>query len=152
LDSRIRNIISKTIHIEGGYVNDPKDSGGETNHGISKRSFPNVDIKNLTFEQAIEIGYAFYWTPNKLCSYTNDGYAWKCFDICFNCGNQALTLVESVVTPDYIDTDDGVDDLIRSLDIHYEAIVAMVPRDERFLKGWENRAAMKYETGENYIS
>ena len=30
---------------EGGYVDDPNDPGGETNFGISKRSYPNVDIK-----------------------------------------------------------------------------------------------------------
>ena len=31
-----------------GYVNDPKDRGGETKAGISKRAYPNEDIKNLT--------------------------------------------------------------------------------------------------------
>jgi lysozyme family protein len=152
MDDRIRNIISKTIHIEGGYVNDPDDPGGETNHGISKRAFPNVDIKNLTFEKAIELGYAFYWTPNNLSSYTNDGYAWKCFDIIFNCGVKGFTLVETVVTPDFIDTDDGVDDLIRSLDIHYDEIVALHPNEKKFLQGWDNRAAMKYSIGEKYDS
>lgn len=30
---------------EGGYVNDKKDPGGETNMGISKRAYPHIDIK-----------------------------------------------------------------------------------------------------------
>ena len=81
MDARIRNIISKTIHLEGGEVNDPDDPGGRTKHGISQRSFPHEDIGAMTFERAIELGYEFYWQPNNLGSYTNDGYAWKCFDV-----------------------------------------------------------------------
>jgi len=30
---------------EGGYSNDPNDPGGETQYGISKRAYPNEDIK-----------------------------------------------------------------------------------------------------------
>ena len=40
-------IIEVVLHHEGGYVNDPKDPGGETNFGVAKRSHPDVDIKNL---------------------------------------------------------------------------------------------------------
>ena len=45
-------IIEVTLHHEGGYVHDPKDLGGETNFGIAKRFYPDVDIKNLTKEGA----------------------------------------------------------------------------------------------------
>ena len=51
--------------IEGGYVNDPRDPGGETNYGISKRSYPGVDIKNLTREAAVAIYYRDYWKAVK---------------------------------------------------------------------------------------
>jgi lysozyme family protein len=34
----------KLIDHEGGYVNDPKDPGGETKFGISKRQYPTLDI------------------------------------------------------------------------------------------------------------
>ena len=51
------------IGIEGGYVNDPDDPGGETKYGISKRSYPYLDIKNLTLEQAQEIYYRDFWFP-----------------------------------------------------------------------------------------
>ena len=50
-----KEIISKVLEHEGGYVNDPKDLGGETNFGITKRWYPDLDIKNLTKEDAIEI-------------------------------------------------------------------------------------------------
>ena len=45
-------IIGLTLDHEGGYVHDPKDLGGETNFGIAKRFYPDVDIKNLTKEGA----------------------------------------------------------------------------------------------------
>jgi len=46
---------------EGGYVNNPKDPGGETNFGISKASYPEEDIKNMTLTRAIEIYKRDYW-------------------------------------------------------------------------------------------
>lgn len=39
--------------------------GGETRFGISKRSYPDVDIKNLTLDKAIEIYRKDYWVPSK---------------------------------------------------------------------------------------
>ena len=59
-------IIDKVIEHEGGYVNDPDDPGGETKYGIAKKSNPDVDIKNLTIEQAKEIYWDKYWVPNKV--------------------------------------------------------------------------------------
>lgn len=48
---------------EGGYSNDPKDNGGETNWGISKRSYPSVDIKKLTRDGAKAIYLRDFWNP-----------------------------------------------------------------------------------------
>jgi len=48
---------------EGGYSNNPRDPGGETRFGISKRSYPREDIKNLTVERAKEIYRRDYWRP-----------------------------------------------------------------------------------------
>jgi lysozyme family protein len=41
-------IIEVVLHHEGGYVNDPKDPGGETKYGVSKRAYPDIDIKSNT--------------------------------------------------------------------------------------------------------
>ena len=49
--------------IEGGYVNDPQDPGGETKFGICKRSYPDVDIAALTQDDAIDIYYHDFWLP-----------------------------------------------------------------------------------------
>lgn len=53
--------IPTILRNEGGYVNNPTDPGGETNFGISKRSFPDVDIKNLTQEKAVAIYRSSFW-------------------------------------------------------------------------------------------
>lgn len=50
-----------TVGAEGGYVNNPNDPGGETKYGISKRAYPNVDIKNLTLDQAEQLYKNDYW-------------------------------------------------------------------------------------------
>lgn len=50
-----------TVGVEGGYVNDPADPGGETRYGISKRAHPDVDIKSLTLDQARDIYRRDYW-------------------------------------------------------------------------------------------
>lgn len=51
------------LKLEGGYVNDPHDSGGETKFGISKKSYPNEDIRNMTIVRAKEIYRSDYWNP-----------------------------------------------------------------------------------------
>lgn len=46
---------------EGGYIFDENDLGGETNFGISKRSYPNKDIKALSIEGAKLIYKSDFW-------------------------------------------------------------------------------------------
>jgi len=53
--------VDQVLKHEGGYVNDPRDPGGETNFGISKRAYPTLNIKALTKEQAIEVYRRDYW-------------------------------------------------------------------------------------------
>lgn len=51
----------EVIGLEGKYSNNPKDPGGETKYGITKRDYPTLDIKNLTLEQAKEIYKRDFW-------------------------------------------------------------------------------------------
>lgn len=70
---------------EGGYVNDPHDKGGETKYGISKTAYPNIDIKNLTLEQARAIYHRDYWLRCK-CEFLPDALSVAVFDYAVNSG------------------------------------------------------------------
>lgn len=53
--------VNHVLKIEGGYVDDPSDAGGETNYGISKRQYPHINIRALTVDGAIALYYRDYW-------------------------------------------------------------------------------------------
>lgn len=62
-ENNFNNVMTQIFQHEGGYVNDPRDAGGETNMGISKRAHPMVDIKNLTRSTAKTLYRRDYWEP-----------------------------------------------------------------------------------------
>jgi lysozyme family protein len=50
---------------EGGLSDNPSDPGGVTKYGISARSYPYLDIRNLTIEDAKKIYRTDYWEKIK---------------------------------------------------------------------------------------
>jgi len=142
-----------TLENEGGYVWDKSDPGGETNFGISKRSYPNVDIKNLTKEEAIAIYRRDFWKFDGLIF---QGIATKLFDSYVNMGHLAILYAQGIVLqgikPDGIygpETEDALNRAEPSVFItayrarlvkHYEDIVANNPDEAKFLDGWKRRA------------
>lgn len=83
-------IFDKAFHelimIEGGYVNDPTDRGGETKFGISQRAYPTVDIPSLTLEAAKKIYYRDYWQKAGCDLIINEDIAVELFDTAVNMG------------------------------------------------------------------
>lgn len=78
-------MFTRLLGHEGGYTNNPKDPGGETNWGISKRSYPHVNIKKLTREGAKAIYRRDFW--DRIHAGTlPDGVAWQAFDFAANSG------------------------------------------------------------------
>jgi lysozyme family protein len=61
--SEFQTAVNLVLIHEGGYVNNPSDPGGETNWGIAKRWHVDLDIKNLTKQQASDIYQKEYWKP-----------------------------------------------------------------------------------------
>lgn len=91
--------IALIIELEGGYVNDPADPGGETKYGISKKAHPNEDIANLTKERAAEIYRDRYWNPTAARIYdVAPRLAAVVFDSAVNQGNGAAAkMLQAVV-------------------------------------------------------
>jgi len=56
----------RVVAVEGGYVNDPRDPGGETIYGITKRDHPDLWVNGQpTLEQAKDVYQRLYWAPVK---------------------------------------------------------------------------------------
>lgn len=82
--------------IERGYVNDPKDPGGETNFGISKKAYSSIDIAGLTEGDAVQIYYDDYWLACGAGSLPRGLDLWV-FDCAINCGvGEAVKLLQGV--------------------------------------------------------
>ena len=73
----------RLIGHEGGYVNHHDDPGGETKYGITKRSYPSEDIKNLTLEQAKAIYLRDFWEP---LGDEHPAVKFQAFDLAVNSG------------------------------------------------------------------
>lgn len=53
-------VINEIIRIEGGYVNDPSDSGGETNFGITERVARQAGYMGSMREMPRKVAYNIY--------------------------------------------------------------------------------------------
>lgn len=74
-----------TVGHEGGYVNDPRDQGGETKFGVSKRAYPDEDIRGLTIMRARELYRRDYWDRCQ-CDQLPVWIAGQVFDAAVNSG------------------------------------------------------------------
>jgi lysozyme family protein len=124
-------VLDFILKSEGGYVNHPSDPGGETNYGISKRAYPNEDIKNLTLERACELYKRDYM--DKVVTE----------DMSFG---QKLFLVDTAVNmgvgraKEFLKVSNGdLDQLFALREARYAKIISANPKLETFRKGWANR-------------
>lgn len=119
------------VGVEGGYVNDPKDPGGETRFGISKRRYPNEDIKNLTLDRAKFLYKRDYWNSNGC-----DPMPWE----------QALLVFDSAVNGGYPkrwhDMYAGypAKDFIINFQAEHALYLASLPGWINYGRGWMRRA------------
>jgi lysozyme family protein len=142
---------SALIGNEGGYTNDPRDPGGETMFGISKRAYPTEDIANLTLDRAKLIYRRDYWGPAG-CDAVPDALKFHLFDTAVNQGvRTAVRVVQNAVgeTPDgilgpltlqAISTMDANKALLRFAGARLIAYTS-TPGWADFGRGWVNRVA-----------
>jgi lysozyme family protein len=88
--------IDKVLAVEGGYVNDPADSGGETNWGITigvARAFGYMGaMQMMTRDQAKVIYRKRYWDAlmlDEICFPLSPAIAHELFDTAVNRGPDA---------------------------------------------------------------
>lgn len=145
---------------EGGYVWDKNDSGGETNFGISKRSYPNVDIKKLTRDGAIAIYYSDFWCKGPYEGLADSALASKVFNTSVNAGqSRAIKLLQQAANAQganlVVDGLAGPKTIAainamygpavlasyrEAQEAFYMAIIARDPSQAKFKNGWIKRA------------
>ena len=89
------------LHHEGGYVNHPKDPGGETNLGVTKRVYEEwggtKDMVDLTVEDVAPIYEKNYWGRTK-CDDLPSGLDLCVFDFAVNAGpGRAAKYLQSMI-------------------------------------------------------
>jgi len=146
--------VQKTLIHEGGYVNNPNDSGGPTKYGITQKDMPGVDIQSITPDQAIAYYAEHYWKP--LYSQINDQtLAEKLFDMGVLFGvKTAVKLLQISMHPILNVVSDGVfgPNTLAAVNEngnlaayrvvllnHCVDVVNHNPQDVEFLHGWTNR-------------
>ena len=164
-NSKFDSAFKRLLIFEGGYVLDELDPGGETKYGISKRSYPHINIKALTKKQAKEIYRTDWWEKYKydkmanMCEGNYSEIAIRLFILAVNIGpkNAHKVLQRSLIaTGEELDVDGIIGEHTKRLLLSnghriiypfrseaagfYRALVAGRPELKPFLKGWLDRA------------
>ena len=147
---------------EGGYINDPDDSGGATNKGVTLATFRQFygkdktaeDLKKLTDAQWLYIFLNGYWDKMKASQIKNQAIANIVVDWAWASGPGTATKciqdilgvdVDGIVGPKTLQAintapQNSLFDKIKSARIKFvERLAELRPKDKKFLNGWENR-------------
>ncbi len=166
-DSLFYSTLPMLLRYEGGYVNNPKDKGGETNMGITKGFLDTYkkkagvktnDIKKLTQGDAVKL-YKAEWDIYGFGKLDNTDIMKLVYDFSVNSG--PLTAIKylqeglnkkghNLKVDGYIGskTNDAVNavdenwlkkELQRSRAEHYDKIVDENPEQDEFITGWFKR-------------
>lgn len=163
--SRFEVAYKKTAKWEGGYVDDPKDMGGETYAGISRKYHPNwsgwhiVDKYTLKYNQKIDsreleemimqFYYNNFWLPIAGDYIEKQEVANAVYDWHVNSGKSAIKAIQRLLKV----KDDGIvgektiealnsttaQEINNEREYFLKDIVRRKPEQKRFLKGWLNR-------------
>ena len=146
--------IEKTLVNEGGYVFDKDDAGGETKFGISKRSYPDVDIKNLTTDEAKAIYKKDYWNKLKADDIASQKVAFELFDTAVNMGVKTASkliqgcsgaFVDGIIGSQSLESINNIDEELLLLRFklakvsRYAYLAKKRPTNKKYLLGWINR-------------
>lgn len=133
----------------GGGINEGKLKG--TKYGISAMSYPHLDIRNLTLEQAKEIYYEDFWLPVK-GDELHPALSYQLFDSAVNhgSGNAIRFLQRAVGVADdgrigpitlKVVKHAGVDDTLKLFNAERIRFFVKLSTFDTFGRGWMRRVA-----------
>lgn len=164
-----QSCLEMILHHEGGYVNHPKDPGGETNLGVTKRVYEEwggtKDMVDLTVEDVAPIYEKNYWGRMK-CDDVPAGLDLCLFDFGVNAGTgrsakylQTMigTVADGGIGPNtlrtlnaYID-ENGIENTIRNFQSARQEYYESLSTFETFGRGWTRRVDETTEAAVNMI-
>ena len=127
---------------EGGYSNDPDDSGGETNFGIAKNFNPGVDVKNITKQDAMNIFRDKYYNPSG-AERMSPALGLYLADAAFNQGLGGMRdIMKNAIGTTDIDAMNAMDQKQVLEAVHNARMNRYRSHDkwDKYGKGWTNRA------------
>jgi len=157
MKSNYDRCLEAILHHEGGYVNHPKDPGGETNLGVTKRVYEEFggkkDMKDLTIEDVTPIYKVGYW--NKVKGDELPGGLDLCvFDFGVNAGpgraakylqKMIGTVVDGGIGPNTLRTlkgyveENGIEKTIKDYQSARQSYYEELSTFETFGRGWTRR-------------
>lgn len=157
-----KQLIPFILKSEGGYVNDPTDSGGPTNKGVTLNTYRSVygraktinDLKHMTDNEWRHIFKTLYWDKCKADDITDQSIANLLVDWAYNSGpSVAIRHIQRIVGVEA----DGIigRKTLSAINQHsplplfgalkqdriafYHTTATKNPLKKKFLKGWLNR-------------
>lgn len=149
--SNFRWALKKTLHHEGGFVDNPADPGGATFRGVSLRFLKaeghdvdgdgDVDLRDIQAlvaqpEVVDGIYQMYFWTPNRLNEVPSELLSCKIFDMCVNMGpRQAWKLVQRAsgrLTADGIVGPKTIEHLVQSDVMDYKLLAKIRLEQDKF--------------------
>jgi lysozyme family protein len=156
--------------IDTGYVNNSNDAGGETNFGITQKTYDLTKvkkIKDITYPEVVKIYNQSYWLAASCDRIANvsPALAIAVFDIAVNCGTSTairllqealFTKVDSIFGPSTLAALKSSNDLaaLGSLSVkrqrYYAHLAQVYPHNLPFLVGWIIRTVNVYNVCVSY--
>ena len=163
-DQKFKQALRKLFEYEGkGLSNLQYDRGGPTKFGISRRSYPELDIVNLTLQGATEIYKRDFWDKLRLGEVEDEDFSQEIFEQSVNFGTRiaarftqrALLTAGKTVKIDGIIGSETIKALNSCRDLlvkeivlkrlnclqldRYWSIVKRDPSQRRWMRGWVKR-------------
>lgn len=133
-------IMNVILAHEGGYVNHPADPGGETKYGIAKKFYPDLDIKNLTKAQAVEIYRRDFYNKMGIEQISDLNLALNVMDMGVNAGTSRAMRMLGEAADIAAKQNRDIVKVYKELRVnYYKALAEKKPELKVFLAGWLNR-------------
>lgn len=107
--AKVELLLPKILKWEGGFVNDPADSGGATNKGVTLSTYttyrkahgmkpPTVtDLKKITDAEVMAILKEFYWDKMRADEIRNQSIANLCVNNLWGSGTGYIKTIQTVL-------------------------------------------------------